>query len=200
MHLFSSTDYKQLLRRIRSELQTNRLTTSAHSWFFRLISSEASETIRAVRTSMKAKLLFAMLLLSVTVVPTFSIPQQKAESASKVLSLENKWNEAYKQGDVTAMNSLLADDFIITVEDGTTFSKSGYVAHCANPDNRVLISEMSDLKVRMHGNTAIVTGAYHEKGTSKGKPYEFHDRLTDVWMLNDGRWQVVASHYAIPAK
>ena len=149
---------------------------------------------------MKAKLLFAMLLLSVTVVPTFSIPQQKAESASKVLALENKWNEAYKQGDVTAMNSLLADDFIITVEDGTTFSKSGYVAHCANPDNRVLISEMSDLKVRMHGNTAIVTGAYHEKGTSKGKPYEFHDRLTDVWMLNDGRWQVVASHYAIPAK
>jgi len=149
---------------------------------------------------MKAKLLFAMLLLSVTVVPTFSIPQQKAESASKVLALENKWNEAYKQGDVTAMNSLLADDFIITVEDGTTFSKSGYVAHCANPDNRVLISEMSDLRVRMHGNTAIVTGAYHEKGTSKGKPYEFHDRLTDVWMLNDGRWQVVASHYAIPAK
>jgi ketosteroid isomerase-like protein len=149
---------------------------------------------------MKAKLLFAVLLLSVTVVPTFSIPQQKAESASKVLALENKWNEAYKQGDVTAMNSLLADDFIITVEDGTTFSKSGYVAHCADPDNRVLISEMSDLKVRMHGNTAIVTGAYHEKGTSKGKPYEFHDRLTDVWMLNEGRWQVVASHYAIPAK
>ena len=149
---------------------------------------------------MKAKLLFAVLLLSVTVVPTFSIPQQKAESASKVLALENKWNEAYKQGDVTAMNSLLADDFIITVEDGTTFSKSGYVAHCADPDNRVLISEMSDLKARMHGNTAIVTGAYHEKGTSKGKPYEFHDRLTDVWMLNDGRWQVVASHYAIPAK
>jgi ketosteroid isomerase-like protein len=149
---------------------------------------------------MKAKLLFAVLLLSVTVVPTFSIPQQKAESASKVLALENKWNEAYKQGDVTAMNSLLADDFIITVEDGTTFSKLGYVAHCADPDNRVLISEMSDLKVRMHGNTAIVTGAYHEKGTSKGKPYEFHDRLTDVWMLNDGRWQVVASHYAIPAK
>jgi len=149
---------------------------------------------------MKAKLLFAVLLLSATVVPTFSIPQQKAESASKVLALENKWNEAYKQGGVTAMNSLLADDFIITVEDGTTFSKSGYVAHCADPDNRVLISEMSDLKVRMHGNTAIVTGAYHEKGTSKGKPYEFHDRLTDVWMLNDGRWQVVASHYAIPAK
>jgi hypothetical protein len=62
------------------------------------------------------------------------------------------------------MNALLADDFIITVEDGRTFSKAGYIAHYGDSDNHVLISEMSDLKVRMHGNTAVGTGAYHEKG------------------------------------
>lgn len=135
-----------------------------------------------------------------TLAATFSSPQQQSESVSKILALENKWNEAYKEGDVAAMNSLLTDDFIITVEEGTIFSKAGYIAHCGDSDNRVLSSEMSDLKVRMHGNTAIVTGAYHEKGTSKGKPYEYHDRLTDVWMMIDGRWQLIASHYAIPAK
>jgi ketosteroid isomerase-like protein len=43
---------------------------------------------------------------------------------------------------------------------------------------------MSDLRVRVHDNLAIVTGAYHEKGTSKGKPYENHDRFTDVWIKN----------------
>ncbi len=149
---------------------------------------------------MKAKLLLATFLLSVSLAATFSAPQQKPEPASKILALENKWNEAYKQADIATMNSLLADDFIITVEEGTTFSKAGYIAHCADPDNRVLISEMSDLKVRVHGNTAVVTGAYHEKGISNGKPYEYHDRLTDVWMMIDGRWQVIASHYAIPAK
>ncbi len=149
---------------------------------------------------MKAKLLLAIILLSAAFAATISAPQQKSESASKILALENKWNEAYKQGDVAAMNSLLAGDFIITVEDGATFSKAGYIAHCGDSDNRVLISEMSDLKVRMHGNAAVVTGAYHEKGTSNGKPYEYHDRLTDVWMMIDGRWQIIASHYAIPAK
>jgi hypothetical protein len=35
----------------------------------------------------------------------------------------------YKRGDLAAMDSLLADDFIITVEDGGTFSKPGYIAH-----------------------------------------------------------------------
>jgi ketosteroid isomerase-like protein len=149
---------------------------------------------------MKAKLVLATFLFSAAFGATVCAPQQKSESASKILALENKWNEAYKQGDVTTMNSLLADDFIITVEDGTTFSKAGYIAHSADSDNRVLISEMADLKVRMHGNAAVVTGTYHEKGTSKGKPYEYRDRLTDVWMMIDGRWQIIASHYAIPAK
>src|ERR1700687_2143768 len=149
---------------------------------------------------MKVKLLLATVLVSLTLAATISAPQQKSEIVSKILALENKWNIAYKQGDVATMNSLLADDFIITIEDGATFSKAGYIAHCGDPDIHVLVSEMSELKVRAHGNTAIVTGAYHEKGSTNGKPYEYHDRLTDVWMLTDGRWQVIASHYAIPVK
>jgi ketosteroid isomerase-like protein len=145
--------------------------------------------------------LLAAFLVSVTVAASLPAAQQKSDGTAKILALENKWNEAYKQGDVATMGSLLADDFIITVEEGLTFSKAGYIAHSGNSDNKVLISEMSDLKVRIHGDVAIVTGAYHEKGISNGKPYEYHDRLTDVWMLmTDGRWQVIASHYAIPVK
>ena len=97
------------------------------------------------------------------------------------------------------MASLLADDFIITVEDGATFSKSGYLAHTADSELRVQISDMTDLRVRVHSNIAIVTGAYHEKGTSKGKAYESRDRFTDVWMKTAGGWQVIVSHYSIPA-
>jgi ketosteroid isomerase-like protein len=128
-----------------------------------------------------------------------AMAQNKPDSASsKILAFESKWNTAYKQGDVQTMNSLLADDFIITVEDGTTYSKSGYIALNGNASVRVVISEMSDLKVRMHGNTAVVTGTYHEQGLSNGKPYDYHDRFTDVWMSINGKWQVIASHYGIP--
>jgi ketosteroid isomerase-like protein len=130
-----------------------------------------------------------------------AVGQNERNSAtSKVLALEKKWNDAYQRGDIATMGSLLADDFIITVEDGSTFSKAGYIAHNGDSAVHVEISEMSDLQVRMHGNTGVVTGAYHEKGTEKGKPYEYHDRLTDVWMDINGRWQVVASHYSLHAK
>ena len=86
------------------------------------------------------------------------------------------------------------------MEDGNVYSKAGYISHTADSKVRVDVAEMSDLKVRIHGNTAIVTGAYHEKGMSEGKPYEYHDRLTDVWIKAAGKWQVVASHYSVPYK
>jgi ketosteroid isomerase-like protein len=149
---------------------------------------------------MRAKPFLLLFLLFGPAGALLSLPQRSSDSIAKILSLESKWNDAYQRGDVSIMNSLLADDFVITVEDGTTFSKSGYIAHAGDSDNKVMLSEMSDLKVRIHGNAAVVTGAYHEKGTTKGKPYEFHDRLTDVWLFQNSRWQVIASHYSIPVK
>src|SRR5882757_2771559 len=131
-----------------------------------------------MRKRMRIRILF-VLLVTVTVCGVQSAPaQSKAEGASsKIIALENKWNAAYQHGDVATMQSLLADDFIITVEDGSTFSKSGYIAHNGDSTVKVETTEMSGMSVRMHGNVAVVTGAYHEKGKDKGKPYEFHDRF-----------------------
>ena len=125
---------------------------------------------------------------------------QASGPAAKILALEQKWNDAYKASDIQGMNALLADDFIITIEDGSTYSKAGYIAKVNDPKTKVAVSEMTDTKVRMHGDTAVVTGAYHESGTTSGKPYDFRDRMTDVWQNVGGKWQVIASHYSIPAK
>src|SRR5690348_7241730 len=124
-----------------------------------------------VRASLLVLVLLATLALSV------SDAQNKRDSASQVLAVEKQWNEVYKRGDIAMMNSLLTDDFIITVEDGQTYSKPGYIAHSGNSSVHVQVSDMSDLQVRMHGNTAVVTGAYHEKGIDKGKPYEYRDQI-----------------------
>ena len=144
------------------------------------------------------KTLLWLLLVAVWTAGT-TLAQNAADVPSKILVLEREWNAAYKASDVTKMNSLLADDFIITIEDGRTFSKSGYIAFNGNSTVRVETSDMTDMKVRMHGNTvAVVTGAYHERGVSENKPYEYRGRFTDVWMMVEGKWQIIVSQYAIP--
>jgi ketosteroid isomerase-like protein len=141
----------------------------------------------------------AVILCLIVVLLVPAAAQDKSDAAT-VRSLELKWTESYKQRQIDILSSLLAEDFVITIEDGSTFSKTGYISHSAEPSVHVEVAELSDLKVRMHGTTAVVTGAYHERGESKGKRYEYRDRLTDVWMKIAGKWQVVASHYSVPAK
>lgn len=140
------------------------------------------------------------LLISICLccLPLLSLAQQVSPEEAKILDLEKKWTDAYKQRDIKAMTSLLAEDFIITVEDGKTFGKFGYTAHTADSAVQVDAAEESDLKVRMHGNVAVVTGAYRETGTAKGKRYEYRDRFTDVWMKTNGAWQLIAAQYSVP--
>ncbi len=126
--------------------------------------------------------------------------ETEKSDAAAVRALEMKWTESYKERNIDILSSLLAEDFVITIEDGSVYSKAGYISHSADTSVQVEVAELSDLKVRMHGETAIVTGAYHERGQSSGKRYEYHDRLTDVWMKNGGKWQVVASHYSVPSR
>ena len=131
-----------------------------------------------------------------------SAGQEAPAAAAQVRKLEEKWTEAYKARDIDILSSLLAEDFVITVEDGNTYSKAGYITHSADSTVKVEVAELSDLHVRVRGggNIAVVTGAYHEMGRSNGKPYEYHDRLTDVWVRVGNNWRVVASHYSIPVK
>jgi len=140
------------------------------------------------------------LFLCLLAASTLNLSAQEKSDAAAVRALELKWTQSYKERNIDILSSLLAEDFVITIEDGSVYSKAGYISHSADANVHVEVAELSDLKVRVHGDTAIVTGAYHERGDSNGKRYEYLDRLTDVWMESGGKWQVVASHYSVPFK
>jgi len=146
------------------------------------------------------KTLFAVLTLYLIILPSTFFEAQEEPEAAKVRALEVKLMDAYKQRQIDVFASLLDPDFIITFEDGSTYGKTGYTSYAANPSVRVDVVDMSDLKIRMHGDTAVLIGAYHERGESKGSPYDYHDRFTDVWMKKDGKWRLIASHYGVPVK
>lgn len=127
---------------------------------------------------------------------------QEPDAADQVRKLEQKWTDAYKERDIEVLSRLLTEEFVITVEDGNTYSKAGYITHSADTSVHVEVAELSDLHVHVRGggNIAVVTGAYHELGRSNGKPYEYRDRLTDVWVRTPNGWRVLASHYSVPVK
>ena len=124
--------------------------------------------------------------------------QEKSDADTTIRALESKWVDAYKQRQSVAMAALLAEDYVITLEDGSTYGKVGFISYTARP-LRVDLAELTDVKVHIHESTAVVIAAYHERGVLDGKSYDYRDRLTDVWMKIGGKWQLIASHYSLPS-
>ncbi len=87
--------------------------------------------------------LYARLGLFVLVTCAALCAQDKSDAAT-IRALEMKWTESYKQHSIDILSSLLADDYVITVEDGSVYSKPGYISHTADSSVHVDIAEMSD--------------------------------------------------------
>src|ERR1700720_589970 len=82
-----------------------------------------------------------------------------AQDSTKIIAMENLWNRAELNNDAPAVQLLLADDFVMTVAEGTTYNKSQIVASVADKSYRPEVLQSSDLVVHYYGNTAVVTGS-----------------------------------------
>src|SRR5258707_14870053 len=83
---------------------------------------------------------------------------------TKIIALENLWNQIQVNHDADAMGKLLDGDFVLTDHDGTVMSKARFLAAIRDKSSQLTVEASEDMKLHRHGDTVIVTGAYHEKG------------------------------------
>ncbi len=110
-----------------------------------------------------------------------------------ILALEKAWNLAEEHQDAHALDQLLASTLVYTEFDGSVMDKTQFLASVksSSPEGEPFVYE--DLKVRVYGDCATVTGRYREKGMAKGKPISRRGRFTDTWVKQNGTWLCVAS-------
>jgi ketosteroid isomerase-like protein len=112
---------------------------------------------------------------------------------TKIIALENLWNQMQINHDADAMGKMLGNDFVLTDYDGTVMSKTQFLASIRDKSTQLTVEVSSDMKLHRYGDTVVVTGATHEKGTEKGKPFSHQGRFTDTWIKKEGQWLCVAS-------
>jgi len=142
------------------------------------------------------KILLIILLFAAIALPLFAQTTAKPEqnnSEPVVLKLTQEWLEAEAQVDRAALNRIIADDFLGTGPMGTMVSKTDVIPAEGSAGHGLAISGQ-DIKVRVFGDTAIVTGRGVPK--AQGQP---ELRITVVFVKRADRWQMVAGHLsAVP--
>ncbi len=113
---------------------------------------------------------------------------------SKLIALENAWNQAQIHRDGEALNRLVADTFVYTDWDGTVMNKAKFIADSKDPSVVTTMVANDDVDVYFYPGVAVVTGAYHTRGTNRGKAFDHYGRFTDTWVFASGEWVCVASH------
>ena len=116
----------------------------------------------------------------------------KAGVEQALMQMERDWTEAALKKDVATLDKILADE---SVGQGITGSatKAQALADLKSGDNKQDSVTLGEMKVRVFGNTAVVTGSDDEKTSYKGKDTSGHYTWTDVFVERQGRWQAVAS-------
>ena len=115
-----------------------------------------------------------------------------AEDTTKAITdLENEWVTAIVKKDTGTINRLLADDFSGTTDD-QIYSKADAIEDVKSGTHESL--DLDNIKVRLFGDTAVVTMGQNEKSRHGNTDFSGHYLFTDVWAKKNGQWFAVASH------
>lgn len=138
---------------------------------------------------MKVIFIFTALIFSTA---TISLGQTSGKTEQELLRGNQEYDEALVRGDVAALERIFSDDFIYTTPDGEVRDKARQLALTRSGDLRLETGRSDDVRVRVYGNTAVMTGRFTARGKFKGQSIDIRERYTAVWVKSRGRWRLVA--------
>ncbi len=139
------------------------------------------------------KMMLFTVLLSVLSLVTFdkpadAKPPQQDSIEEEVRQVERARTQAIKTGDMKTLDKIYADDFSGVASGGRAVNKSQLMEVFKNVDPRVNFTT-EDLKVRLFGEAAVVTG--HVAGKTQAGEIVSAFSFLHVYVKRDGRWQMV---------
>ena len=99
---------------------------------------------------------------------------------------------AVVKGDVATLEKQTSDDYTLINMNGQMSGKSQMVNAFKSGQSKLTSDELSDMTVRVYGDTAVITGKADVKGILAGKDATGQIMFTRVYVKKGGRWQSVA--------
>lgn len=120
-------------------------------------------------------------------------------AADEIRKLEREYNEAYKRGDVEAIERMHAEDFRMTAR-GQVFDRAGFLTRFkdkSRPRDTVEFLGDDDVNVRDYGKTIVTTGRWKRVSRdAQGKDTSGEGYFTRVWVNGGAGWQLAVAHYS----
>ncbi len=146
--------------------------------------------------TVRSTILLALALLPMSAFENSDAATKDDEKA--VGALDTEYQAAVKRNDEGAMARILADDFILVTGRGETFSKEDLLKEARDKVRTYERQEDSRHKVRVWGDTAVITALLWAKGTEAGKPFDYQLWFSDIYIRTAQGWRYRFAQSSIP--
>lgn len=113
---------------------------------------------------------------------------------AELVAVAHAWDRAMMENDSDAIGRFMADDWIIVGSDGSIGEKAGFLALVASGALTHDVMTSEDLRIRVYGDTAVVTARGVSGGRYQGRAFRETERSTSVFVRQEGEWRCVLTH------
>jgi ketosteroid isomerase-like protein len=118
-----------------------------------------------------------------------------APDIDRLREIQQELAAAWIARDRPTIERLIAPDWKVTHVAGQRLTRSDVFRDMFESDaTRIEANLIDEVEVRLFGDTAVVTGRTHARGSQSGAPFDVTLRFTDVFVRRGDQWQAVASH------
>lgn len=114
------------------------------------------------------------------------------EIIREVIEVEREAKEASLRRDPEFPQKMLAEDYVAISPLGQVTTKKEAISARRSGQLRYDTIDVTDMVVRLYGDTAVVTARADVKGHQLGEDFSGPYRYTRVWVRRSGRWQAVS--------
>src|SRR5713226_10125816 len=100
-----------------------------------------------------------IILLALAFLPFSQNISMAQGDETKIIALENLWNQMQINHDADAMGKMLDNDFVLADYDGSVMSKTQFLATIRDKSTQVTVEVSENMKLYRHSDTVIVIGA-----------------------------------------
>jgi ketosteroid isomerase-like protein len=121
------------------------------------------------------------------------------EAERYIIESERQWAESVATGDTSAVERILADDFVGMDPKGRLYDKAKMVSDTRDAPKYFVSNHANKIKVRFYGDTAVAQGSETWEQRT-GDPPRGRFVWIDTWLRRNGKWQIVAAEDLIAAE
>lgn len=114
------------------------------------------------------------------------------ESIREIIEMEHQAREASLRRDVDFSQRTLAEDYVAITPLGQVTTKQDTVSARKSGQLKYDTINVTDMVVRVYGDTAVVTARADVKGHQLGEDFSGPYRYTRVWVRRTGHWLAVS--------